>query len=426
MITLKPASLVPRPGDKTITIYMDDYRNTEEFLQNHKNYVVIEKNRPKRYKKNGHHSVHKHHPAVKTKKKHPSAHTYPQHSKPGDPLFHSPLDQDEDDLEDINSSRDIENDSDGDKDDLQFLFHEEHTELNSPETHLFNTNNKPGAVVYKGSTIPFIASNSTITNISVDSKSYVAQTDAADGTLSFKASVLFDSDEDINEYDIIVTHRPPVAAVNQSLVAATTERSKTWTLNDSTSSLGSGSYQFTSTTGQRGNIVTNQDFNIRGLSVTFDLDLAPSPDDADGFNVALVQGVNDIGTGGTGGYNSLGNQVALLGDTGYHMTGVGARTWINNDILYYNHSSVDETINLDQRLTGISLVGLYSYRVTFFVPATGILSAHFEKLTGDPIDIYYSFTGAFTDLRRHVEIGASTGTSGGAQTVSNVHIYAYS
>ena len=204
------ASLTPRQSDKIVRIYKDDPRNNKQFLQEHPNYIILNKTKPRSQKKSGHHPVQKHHHQVKSKK-HKSPGVKPiTHPGPNDTAVNGLYDPDDDELEELDSGIDLEGDDPQDHDDSdlysQYLFHEAADEMNSPTSdHL--TEHPPVATAdYLGHATPYVPGVPTVTSIRIDPSSFIPQRDAADGSITMKASAYFDEFDDINDYDVIVTH----------------------------------------------------------------------------------------------------------------------------------------------------------------------------------------------------------------------------
>ena len=204
------ASLTPRQSDKIVRIYKDDPRNNKQFLQEHPNYIILNKTKPRSQKKSGHHPVQKHHHQVKSKK-HKSPGVKPiTHPGPNDTAVNGLYDPDDDELEELDSGIDLEGDDPQDHDDSdlysQYLFHEAADEMNSPTSDHLTEHPPVAAADYLGHAMPYVLGVPTVTSIRIDPSSFIPQRDAADGSITMKASAYFDEFDDINDYDVIVTH----------------------------------------------------------------------------------------------------------------------------------------------------------------------------------------------------------------------------
>jgi hypothetical protein len=192
-----------------LTIYKDDHRNNKEFLKKHPYTVVLDHKAPKKHKKpHEHSSVSKHHPNTKTKKTHPTTRSNsPQHNAPHQPELNTVESDDDFELEQagIETNEDFSSKEDSDSQG-SFLFHEISHEDYDPEIDLLDQRDQVRSPVYAGTTEQPQTNLDPIDNVTVDASSFVLQKDAQDGSVSFKASVIFDFEDNLDDYDIIVTH----------------------------------------------------------------------------------------------------------------------------------------------------------------------------------------------------------------------------
>ena len=86
-----------------------------------------------------------------------------------------------------------------------FTFHEIATEDYDLQTDLEIYGSEEDLIIMEGSMKESIPEIIPPANITIDSNSLMLQTDAQDGTVTFKASVQFSDEIDLSEYDIIVT-----------------------------------------------------------------------------------------------------------------------------------------------------------------------------------------------------------------------------
>jgi hypothetical protein len=199
---------------KPLTIYRNDPRNNADFLKKHPNTIVINKNSPHPVKKVGEHgSVSSHHPRSRTQTIHPkTAHPAPRSraagvvaptiavNHPDDAALEDPTV-----LEDLETEegQSEQTDESGAK---KFLFHELVGEEYDPAVDLDVRNDQEAVPAYDGAIVDHLPDIIPPVNISIDPNSFVLQADARDGTVSFKASVVFDDDDfPLDDYDIIVT-----------------------------------------------------------------------------------------------------------------------------------------------------------------------------------------------------------------------------
>jgi len=200
-----------------IEITKDDHRNNPEFLKNNPHAKVVEKNSTKKIKKaHKHHSASKHHVGTKTKK-HTSKISVAHHKskKPGDKKHILINDEDENMLDNPNLQ-----DDDGDlsnyedNNDQEYLHHEATDEEHDPMSDLDNNNEKNQSrydhdAGPSNHSLPIYELPKDL-HIDPSSWNFVA---SSDGSTSFKASLIFNQDEensiDLDNFDIIITQVSP-------------------------------------------------------------------------------------------------------------------------------------------------------------------------------------------------------------------------
>lgn len=194
-----------------LTIYRDDHRNNTDFLKKHPNTIVLPHDAPKKHKHpHHHHSAHKHDPKVKTKPSHSTVRSGgPRHGGP-DKIGVNGVEHDDDyDLEyhdhETNNTQEEHTDYDSENEN-SFLFHEMAGEEYDPERDVFEQQDSEKNPVYSGAGITLETNTAPIDQIVVDPNSFVLQKDAQDGSVSFKASVVFDFGDELEDFDVIVTH----------------------------------------------------------------------------------------------------------------------------------------------------------------------------------------------------------------------------
>jgi hypothetical protein len=207
---IKPQQKSPNFQTTPLIIYRDDHRNTHEFLSKHPHTRVIDRDAPKKYKKpNNHHSVHRHHPRTTTIPTHSSTVTSPRMPAQRQTSLNN---NDHDDANELESSsldqagnEDIDSGYDHEQEN-SFLFHEMASESHDPETDALIQVDSQRIASRPGTTESLDSIKSPIDNITIDPNSFILQTDAQDGSVTFKASLLFDVGDEYDDYDIIVTH----------------------------------------------------------------------------------------------------------------------------------------------------------------------------------------------------------------------------
>jgi hypothetical protein len=197
-------------NQRPLIIYRDDHRNNHDFLSKHPHTQVLDHDAPKKHKKpHHHHSVHKHHPKTKTKPSHSSVHSLAPKmtAQNGNSLNNNDHDDDNELEESQTDQANESDDSDNSHEQKNsFLFHEMAEEGYDPEADLFEQADSERLAVREGAMQEIGSNKLPIDNITIDPKSFVLQTDAQDGSVTFKASVLFDLDGEYEDYDVIVTH----------------------------------------------------------------------------------------------------------------------------------------------------------------------------------------------------------------------------
>lgn len=210
----KPLLRQANAKDQIITITVDDHRNHPNFLSKNPGVKVVGKKGPANKKPHQQSSV----AASKTTAK--SIHPQPSVAKPSPPhpaAGQSPIDN----MYDRQAQTEAENDAadlyedESEPDDLSvensFIFHEIAAESYDPESdsqyypEFGEFAAVPGA---RYESVPDILMPISIT---VDPNSFELQTDAKDGTVSFKASLIFDNVDGINldDFDIIISQVTP-------------------------------------------------------------------------------------------------------------------------------------------------------------------------------------------------------------------------
>lgn len=210
----KPLLRQANAKDQIITITIDDHRNHPNFLSKNPGVKVVGKRGPANKKPHQQTSV----AASKTIAK--SIHIQPSVAKPSPPhpsAGKSPIDN----MYDLQAQAEAENDaadlyedeSEPDDSSVQnsFIFHEVAAEAYDPELdsqHYPESGEFAAVVGARSESIPDILMPTSIT---VDPNSFELQTDAKDGTVSFKASLIFDNIDGINldDFDIIISQVTP-------------------------------------------------------------------------------------------------------------------------------------------------------------------------------------------------------------------------
>jgi len=199
-----------------ITIYKDDHRNNPGFLKRNPFTIVLDRKAEKEIRlAHEHDHVTKHHPATKFKNHHSSvAHPSNKKKKPGENKHIHTDNPDEELLENSQRLFDMDEDTpaqDTEKDGGEFLFHQTTSEENDPISDQENVQNHP---IQKYDNIEPKSGPPEInipTDFYIDQNSFIPQIDAKDGSVTFKASLIFNLDEndnsqdDIGDYDIILT-----------------------------------------------------------------------------------------------------------------------------------------------------------------------------------------------------------------------------
>jgi hypothetical protein len=208
--SIRPEQKTVHSQHKPLTIYRDDHRNNHDFLAKNPYTKVLDKNAPKKHKKpQHHHSVHKHHPKTKTRPKHSSTTSSPR-MRNQDALSLNNNDHDDDnELENTLTDQTVDGDSNFSYDhetDNSFTFHEMAAEEYDAETDLKEQQESERLAVYPGSSVQPSSNFTPIDNITIDPNSFIIQKDAQDGSVTFKASVLFDTQQELDDYEVIVTH----------------------------------------------------------------------------------------------------------------------------------------------------------------------------------------------------------------------------
>jgi len=194
-----------------LTIYKDDHRNNHDFLKKHPNTVVLPYKTPKKIKPPHHQtSIDRHNPNTQTRSTHSVVRrSSPTHVAQNSVSINTIESHNDYELEDARySSTNDEGDSSTyeTENENSFLFHEIAAEEYDTETDLFEQPETERSAVYSGTANPFQPNTPPIDNITIDPSSFILQTDAADGSVTFKASILFDMGIDLDDYEVIVTH----------------------------------------------------------------------------------------------------------------------------------------------------------------------------------------------------------------------------
>jgi hypothetical protein len=195
----------------SLTIYKDDHRNNHDFLKKHPNTVVLPYRTPKKIKPPHHQtSVDRHNPNTQTRSTHPSVRkSSPTHVAQNGVSVNTVESHNDYELEDARySSTHDEGDSSTyeTENENSFLFHEIAAEEYDAEIDLFEQPETERVAVYLGTDVNFEPNTPPIDTIKVDPNSFILQTDAQDGSVTFKASILFDMGIDLDDYEVIVTH----------------------------------------------------------------------------------------------------------------------------------------------------------------------------------------------------------------------------
>lgn len=203
-------------------ITKDDHRNNPDFLKKHPHVTVKSHNAAKKIKPpHKHHPVNKHHPDTHTKiKQSKLSIALHKKKKPGENKNVSMHDEDAQLLEDQNLQ--LDSDELNEYDDInhdggQYLHHEIASEEHDPLSDLDNadalsvTENRYG---YQQNQNRSQSTVSLPTDLTIDPKSFVPVFDAKDGTVSFKASLIFNQDDSLDvdvleNFDIIITQVVP-------------------------------------------------------------------------------------------------------------------------------------------------------------------------------------------------------------------------
>jgi hypothetical protein len=194
-----------------ITIYQDDHRNTHDFLSKHPGTVVLPSKTPKKTKPPHHqHPAKKHDPKSKTRVIHPSTRTNsPSHPAQNQTSIHTVDSDESNELEDMRYDTESDNESHTSYDsEVQnsFTFHEMTAEHYDPEQDYLTQPETERIEVRPGATNTLETNAPPIDDIVVDPNSFVLQTDAEDGSVTFKASVIFGGEYNLDDYEVIVTH----------------------------------------------------------------------------------------------------------------------------------------------------------------------------------------------------------------------------